>query len=111
MGAGKGSVPWSEVQLCYELLTGALYDVLDREFGVSSRALSRQQLRDELTGEKRLPVPTWERIEKVLDYLEMVRFASGAGVVTEAAARQEFLKWVNEAQLIDESFRAPGAQH
>jgi hypothetical protein len=60
---------------------------------------------DEGHGERQMPAEVWERASRLLEFAELVRFASSAGAVSENVARNEATKWVNEAesvvQLID----------
>ncbi|MEK6578088.1 MAG: BatD family protein [Bdellovibrionota bacterium] len=96
----KNGASWQDVHASYELLTGAIYDGIDRAFQLGSRSLSRAQLKEILVGEKRLSVEVWARLERLLEYGEMVRFASSAGAVSQDAARTELEKWVNEGERL-----------
>jgi hypothetical protein len=102
LAARKASdgIAWNEVTATYELLCGAVYDVLDEAYDVGSRSLSRSALREALVNEKGLSSEIWKRVEQLLEFAEMVRFASSAGVVSEAAARTQLARWVAEGEII-----------
>ena len=84
-----------------ELLTGALFDLMDRRYNVGARSLSRAQLERILVGERGMPEDLWRRVARVLEFGEMVRFASSAGAVGESVARQELSKWVEESMEVE----------
>jgi hypothetical protein len=82
----------------YESLCGAIFDALDKRYKLGSRSLSRGDLKRLLVEERGLPAETWERLGKILEYAEMVRFASSTGAISETSARQELAHWVQEAE-------------
>lgn len=96
--AGKDSVSGPDLIRAYEGLSGLLFDALDRLFQVGARALPRSELRARLVGDGGLPEDLWGRIDRILEYGETLRYASGSGVVTEASARKELSRWVNETE-------------
>ncbi|HAR43889.1 MAG TPA: hypothetical protein DCS07_14850 [Bdellovibrionales bacterium] len=93
-------LPWNEVVSGYELLESLIFDALERLHPGGARALSRQELREILVQENQIPEILWERIEKTLDFADLVRFASSAGAISQEAARLEFSKWIDEAKSI-----------
>jgi hypothetical protein len=97
---GLQGLAWNEILEFYERLCGALYDLLDRRFEISSRALSRGDLERELIDLRGMDRQIWQRIAKVLEYAEAVRFALQAGVVTESEARKKMQEWVREGREI-----------
>lgn len=99
--AGKGK--WQDVTEAYELLCGAVYDVIDRTYSVGARSISRADLGRVLVGERSLPEPIWQKISRILEFAEAVRYASSAGAVSETAARSQLEKWVREGQAVDEA--------
>jgi hypothetical protein len=96
-GATNGA-PWQEVTQAYEVLTGVLFDTLDSAFNVGVRSISRPQLRQILVDEKGMPQEVWGKAESLLEFADLVRFASSAGAVSENQARSELLKWVGEGE-------------
>jgi hypothetical protein len=105
---GSTGMPFNEVIQAYEQLCGAIYDALDRKYGVGARSLARADLRGILIQEKGLPEPIWESIALLLEQAEKVRFATGAGFVAESEARSGLIRWVQEGRQLDEAMaRAP----
>ncbi len=98
--AAASGAPWTEVTQTYELLTGAVFDALDRSFDVGARSLPRTELKRILVSERGLAEPAWERIGKLLEFGELVRFAATAGAVSERAARGELSRWVSEGESL-----------
>ena len=95
--AAQGA-PWNDVTKAYELLTGAVFDALDRSYQVGARSLSREHLEEILVGDKGLSAELWSRISKLLEFAELVRYASSIGAVQEKEARAELTKWVGEGE-------------
>ncbi|MGK5085936.1 BatD family protein [Bdellovibrionota bacterium FG-2] len=91
---------WLEVVGGYEKICGQVFDALDRYSEIGARSLSRDELRRILVDEQGLSDDAWKRTEKLLEFAEMVRFASSAGAVSESSARNEFGKWVGEAEAL-----------
>ena len=96
---------WNQVLSGYELLCGALYDLLDRNYSISSRSMARSDMEVLLIQDKKMDQALWRRIEKVLEFAEAVRYASSAGAVAEATARSSFTQWVKEAQEIEQELK------
>ncbi len=92
--------PWLEVVGGYEKLCGVVFNALDRYSAVGARSLSRNELKRLLVEEQGLSSDAWARTEKLLEFAEMVRFASSSGAVSEASARKDFRSWVVEAEGI-----------
>ncbi len=89
----------------YELLSGAVYDGIDRAYDLGARSLSRQALEEILVRQRALPLETWRRLSELLEYAEMIRFASRTGVVSELDARSQLEKWINEGQALEEEMK------
>ena len=85
----------------YELLTGAIFDLIDRRYNVGARSLSRVELERILVGERGMSEKVWLRIARILEFGETVRFASSAGAVSESVARQELSKWVEDCMELE----------
>jgi len=101
--APVSSMPWSEVLLFYERLTGALFDLVDRKTGMTSRSLAREVLGEELVQKGHLAPELWRRLSDVFEFAETVRFAVQAGVVTEADARKKMRDWVLEGRSLEKA--------
>lgn len=105
----SNGMAWADVIQLYEGLSGQVFDAIERVYPVGSRSYSREDLRrmlvDEGHGERQMPAEVWERASRLLEFAELVRFASSAGAVSESLARNDAGKWVQEAesvvQLID----------
>ncbi|MGZ3698110.1 MAG: BatD family protein [Bdellovibrionota bacterium] len=91
---------WQEVVESYERLTGLLFDAVDDQYGVGARALSRTALRQILVDERGMNEELWSRTEKILEFAELVRFASSAGAVSESGARKDLARWVAEGEAV-----------
>ncbi len=91
---------WQEVIRSYELLAGLMFDSLDQAFDVSARSRPRSELGEMLVQERGVSQMTWDRISKLLEYVETVRFAISAGAVTEASARKDLARWVSEGEAV-----------
>jgi hypothetical protein len=91
---------WQDTVQTYELLAGVVFDAVDRAYQVGARSRPRAQLKEILVDEKGLPAATWERIARLLEFAEMVRFATSAGAVSEKAARSELVRWVSEGETV-----------
>jgi hypothetical protein len=109
--AAAGGGAWNDVIQAYERLSGAIYDAVDRAYGVSSRSISRVELGRVLTGEKGLPEPVWQRTERLLEFAEAVRYATAAGAVTENDARTQLERWVVEGQALEEALLRQSARN
>jgi hypothetical protein len=99
-------LPWSEVLIFYERLSGALYDLIDRKTGITSRSISREVLGEELSNRVSFPAELWLRIAAVLEFAETVRFATNAGFVSEEQARKKMKEWVREGRNIEKALLA-----
>ncbi|OFZ54212.1 MAG: hypothetical protein A2428_13110 [Bdellovibrionales bacterium RIFOXYC1_FULL_54_43] len=98
--AATHGASWQEVTQTYELMTNAIFDALERVYPIGVRSLPRTELKSILVDERGLAKPLWDRADRILEFAEMVRFASSAGAISEDAARAELAKWVNEAHSI-----------
>jgi|GEM_PF-508914 len=97
---GVQGLAFKEVLEFYERLCGALYDLLDRKYAITSRALSRSDLERELIDGRGLDARLWKKVSEILEYAEAVRFALQAGVVSETEARKKMHDWVREGREI-----------
>ena len=93
-------LPWPELVAGYDLLASLIFDALEKIHPDGARSLSRPELKALLLQEKQFPEALWERIEKTLDYADMVRFASSAGAISQDAARLNFAKCIEEAKSV-----------
>lgn len=91
----------TELVHAYELLSGAIYDAVDRAYAVGARSLPRSTLRRILVEEKSLAEATWDRISRLLEFAEMVRFATAAGAVSEGQAKEQLSQWISEGQAVE----------
>ncbi|MBI4925443.1 MAG: protein BatD [Bdellovibrio sp.] len=98
--AARGVSSWNDVVKDYEFLSGALYDAIDQIYPIGARALSRVDLKMVLVDEKNVSDVLWKRIELLLEYAEMVRFATSAGVIKEEDACSKLRPWVKEGKKI-----------
>jgi hypothetical protein len=62
--------------------------------------MSREQLREVLVNEKGLAETVWTRTLRLLEFIDLVQFASSVGAVSESTARADLQKWVGEAEGI-----------
>ena len=89
---------WNEVSTAYESLTSAIFEELNRRFGVGARALPRGELKRLLLESHGVTSEKWAKVERVLEFAEFVRFAGGGGGMAEAPARADLEKQVNDAE-------------
>lgn len=94
---------FKEVVDSYDRLTAAVYDSIDRVYKTGARALARTDLKEAVVSQGGLPDPSWRKLTELLDFAEMVRFASSAGAVSESTARSHLQKWVADAQAIEDA--------
>jgi hypothetical protein len=95
-----GGMPWSEVVSVYDAIAGQIFDAVDRIYAVGSRSYSREELKRMLVDDRGMPEAVWTRAAKILEFSELVRFASSAGAISESAARADGPKWVTEAEHV-----------
>jgi len=105
--AASDGATWQEITEAYEALTGLVFDSLDGAYHAGSRSHSRSDLKQRFVDENGLSESTWKKIEALLEYSELVRFASAAGGVSEAAVRKELPRWVEEAHSITQTLEKP----
>jgi hypothetical protein len=91
---------WLDVIQLYEGLSGQIFDAIERVYPVGSRSYSREDLRRMLVDERQMSEEVWSRASRLLEFAELVRFASSAGAVSEGLARAEAGKWVVEAESV-----------
>jgi hypothetical protein len=81
-----------ELSKILENAVDQLYKTLDDAFSISSRALPQRDLAKVLTENAFDPKP----VMKILDFSEMVRFASGSGIVDDSQVRNRLPEAVHE---------------
>lgn len=91
---------WHDTTQAYEILGGIIFDALDRTYQVSSRAISRSELKTVLVDERGMSEESWRRVDELLEFSDLVRFASTAGSESEASSRKELARWVAEGRSI-----------
>jgi hypothetical protein len=100
--ASRGAA-WNEVVRAYDQLSTQVFDSLDRKYGLGARALSRKTLGQALTEDHSLATEEWSKINSLLEFAELVKYASSTGVVSESSARQELPRWVEEGERVTRS--------
>ncbi|MCM2321628.1 MAG: BatD family protein [Oligoflexia bacterium] len=100
LARGAESASWQEVSKAYDTVGYRVLDAIDQAYPIGARSLSRTDLRELLVVERAFPEALWERIGRVLEFGETVRFASSLGAVSEQTARQQLGHWVKEAESI-----------
>ncbi|MCM2276773.1 MAG: BatD family protein [Oligoflexia bacterium] len=100
LARGSEAAPWAEISKAYDTVGYQVLDAIDRVHALGARSLARSELRERLMQERGFPAELWERIGRVLEFGETVRFASSLGAVSEQKARQELGRWVKEAESI-----------
>ena len=93
-------MPWDEVVTIYDAIARTIFDAIDRDLSVGSRSYSREELKRMLVDDRGMPEAVWKRAAKILEFAELVRFASSAGAISESAARADGAKWVHEAESV-----------
>ena len=96
--AAGDTLPWTQVAGAYERLENQVLEALRPWVPGGARSLPRQELRAILVEEQGISDSDWQRLEKLIEFGETVRFAVGGGGTTEAHARQELTQWVSEAE-------------
>ena len=91
---------WKEVTEAYETLTDVILDAIDQEYQIGARSFSRNELKAVLHDERGLPTQIWQRLVALLEFTELVRFASSIGAVSESEARTKLAHWVAEGEVI-----------
>lgn len=93
-------LPWQEISVAYETLTDELFNALEDVFQIGVRSMSRFEMERTLVGERGLDASTWGRIIKLLEFSDLVQFASSVGGTSEASARSELARWVQEGETL-----------
>lgn len=93
-------LPFHEVLKGFDFLESELEDALSERYGVAVRGMTRAELKETLVERAQIPEDRWQRIARLLEYTETVRFASQAGAVSEESARSELRKWIAELEQI-----------
>jgi hypothetical protein len=93
----------SEVQTCSSILERAkeeLYKTLDEAFGISSRAISSRDLAKILTESHGVSAEKCRTLSGFLEFTEMMRYSSGAGLNGSEDLRQKSLEALQEIRKI-----------
>jgi hypothetical protein len=93
----------SEVQTCSSILERAkeeLYKTLDEAFGISSRAISSRDLAKILTESHGVSAEKCRTLSGFLEFTEMMRYSSGAGLNGPEDLRQKSLEALQEIRKI-----------
>jgi hypothetical protein len=98
--AAQVKQPFPNVVQLYETIAANIFDSIERIYPVGSRSYSREELRRMLVEERQMPSDIWDRASRILEFAELVRFASSAGAVSEGRARAEAAQWVKEAEEV-----------
>lgn len=93
---------WPEVQQAYESLTSQVYAAIDEHTKLGARSFPREELNRRLS-EAGVSEASLKKLFSLLEFAELVRFASSYGAVSEQQARADLLKWVQEGKLLVES--------
>jgi hypothetical protein len=97
---------WKDVAEAYDSVAGAIFDALDQSYGVGARSYSRVALEQMLVEERGMQAELWGRVKALLEYAELVKYASSTGVVSEAQARERLAHWVSEAEGLAKDIRS-----
>ena len=97
--AGQGSA-WNDITGAYDLIECQIFDALDRTYAVGARSYPRKELRERLVAENRMTEEVWQRTASLLEFAELVRFATSAGAISESKARSELTRWVVETESL-----------
>ncbi|MBI2712776.1 MAG: protein BatD [Bdellovibrio sp.] len=102
-GASASGAPWQEVLAAYDAISYRLLEALELKYGVTVRSVSLQQVHAQLAEREKFPQVIWERIVRVLEFSDQVRYARSSASNSEGPARSELGKWVQEAEAILQS--------
>lgn len=92
---------FKEVLECYAFIEEKLCSALEKCYNVSPRALSRRELYESLVEKQKMTEDLWSKISSLLEFTEMVRFASLAGAISESQVRAELAQRFRDAQAIE----------
>lgn len=95
-----GRLPFNEILKSYDFLENQLEKALTSRFGVAARGLTRLELKEVLVDRLGIAESQWQRLNALLEFTEVVRFASQAGAVSEERARNELKKWTSECESL-----------
>jgi hypothetical protein len=93
----------SNPQACSSVLERAkeeLYKTLDEAFGISSRAISSRDLAKILTGSHGVSAESCRSISRFLEFTEMMRYSSGAGLPDSEDPVSKSLEHLQEIRKI-----------
>jgi len=99
LGKKSSQLSWNDIMSAYERIFEGMMDAIDDAFAVGSRSFSRAELKQILMEQHQVSEAIWGKIEKILEYSELVRFASSAGAVSQQDARSSLSRWVEEARM------------
>jgi hypothetical protein len=83
-----------------EQVVDQLYRSLDDAFGLTSRAMPQRDLAKALTENHGLSKDQWSKISEILDFSEMIRFASSTGVVADSETHQKVQGLIEDARKL-----------
>jgi len=101
--------PWSEVTHAYEKLAEILLDSIDHAFQLRSRSLSRAQIGEILVAENGVSPEVWGKAVRLLEYVDLVRYASSLGAVSEQAVRSDLAQWVDQGEEVVQKLKKSGS--
>jgi hypothetical protein len=96
-------LPPQGVVHAYELLTNALLGTIDQMFGTSARSTGRAELRQKLLESPqglgaKISEDLWQRVTRLLDFADQVRFAGSSGGEADVRAREQLPESLTHAQ-------------
>ncbi len=95
-----GSLRWQEVSESYELLTEELLTSIEVVYLIEARSISRAELGQLLVQERGLSPEVWNRIVKLFEFADLVKFASSIGATSENQVRSQLNHWVQEGEKL-----------
>lgn len=95
---------WEEILDLYEQMVKTLLDSIETCFGQNVRSFSRSELKEFLLDQKNVQSSLWVKIEKILDDVDALRYASSGAIISEKSARSDLIRWIQEAEKITRSF-------
>ncbi len=97
----KESAPLSRYSSLMEQMIDQIHQAIDERFHLASRALPRRELgkllTENTTAEGKLSQEQWKRVSAILEFAEMIRFVSNAGIAQEDEARHRAILIIEDA--------------
>lgn len=97
---GPQSPSWNDIVAAYDAISNLILESIEKQYQVGARSLPLSEVRNHLVQDKGVPQGEWDRIMKVLEFSDRVRFASAHGALGESSARTELKDWIAEAEAI-----------